>query len=319
MSEQAGPVCPECGTARAADGTPACTCARRASDAHRAGRTAEAAAAEDFDPVRIRPFVEVGDDGDASDVRDAPAAPGDPAAEPADGVGELPSPASLPEVPVTTSAAEPGPHGLGRARRPDGTARQRRGRRTLLTIGLGAAGGAVLTGCLVGGLFWYDGPDRDDSLSGGVRAGLPDEQASETVAPSPATSRAASPTQPATSATASAEPSATGGPPTPTGTTGPTATASGATPTATGGGPTPSSSGGQTPVLRPGDSGPEVVELQLRLRQVGLYGGEADGTYDDEVQSAVRGYQVTRVILGDESGVYGPRTRAALESETSEP
>ncbi|WP_179202856.1 peptidoglycan-binding domain-containing protein [Streptomyces griseiscabiei] len=71
--------------------------------------------------------------------------------------------------------------------------------------------------------------------------------------------------------------------------------------------------------LRLGDDDPEVTELQLRLAQTGVYTGDADGDYDREVQSAVRGYQLTRVLLADESGVYGEATRASLESETSEP
>jgi len=308
VSEQAGPVCPECGTARAADGTPACGCARRASDAHRAVRTAEAAAAEDFDPVRIRPFVEVGDDEPPASED----AQSDPADELTGAAGELPALQSSPTVLAPTGPDEPD-------RDPADSARGRRRRRTLTAAGLGAAGVVVLTGCLVGGLFWYDGPERDDSLSGGVRAGLPDEQASVTGSLSPSTSLSASPTQPSPSVTVSAGASDTAGPATPTGSTAPTRTASGAAPTATGGGPTPSSSGGQAPVLRRGDKGPEVTELQLRLNQVGFYSGEADGTYDSEVESAVRGYQVTRVVFDDESGVYGPRTRAALESETSEP
>jgi peptidoglycan hydrolase-like protein with peptidoglycan-binding domain len=62
-----------------------------------------------------------------------------------------------------------------------------------------------------------------------------------------------------------------------------------------------------------------VVELQLRLHQVGLYGQDADGVYDGDVQSAVRSYQFTRLIVQDESGVYGRATRASLESETTKP
>ncbi|WP_346779868.1 peptidoglycan-binding domain-containing protein [Streptomyces sp. S3(2020)] len=62
-----------------------------------------------------------------------------------------------------------------------------------------------------------------------------------------------------------------------------------------------------------------MIELQLRLRQAGFLSGEADGTYDREVESAVRGYQLTRVVVEDESGVYGPATRTSLEAETSEP
>ncbi|MFE0806438.1 peptidoglycan-binding protein [Streptomyces sp. NPDC058848] len=54
-----GHSCPECGTPREADNTPACACGTRASDALRDARTAQAAAAEDFDPLRIRPYVEL--------------------------------------------------------------------------------------------------------------------------------------------------------------------------------------------------------------------------------------------------------------------
>ncbi|SNX65879.1 putative peptidoglycan binding protein [Streptomyces sp. TLI_55] len=307
MSEQAGPVCPECGTARAADGTPACGCARRASDAHRAVRTAEAAAAEDFDPVRIRPFVEVGGEGPPA----SKGAESDPAGELTGVAGELTSPATTIEpdrAPDRAPDVEPAD-----------PARRRRRRRTLMAAGLGATGVVVLTGCLVGGLFWYDSPERDDSLSGGVRAGLPDEQPSATAPLSPSASPSATSTQPSASATVSAGASDSVDPATPTGSTAPTRTASGAAPTATGGAATPSSSGGQAPVLRPGDKGPEVTELQLRLSQVGFYSGDADGTYNSQVESAVRGYQFTRVVVDDEPGVYGPETRADLESETSEP
>ncbi|MFE0799088.1 peptidoglycan-binding protein [Streptomyces sp. NPDC058812] len=60
-----GHSCPECGTPREADNTPACACGSRASDALRDVRTAQAAAAEDFDPLRIRPYVEL--DGSAGE------------------------------------------------------------------------------------------------------------------------------------------------------------------------------------------------------------------------------------------------------------
>ncbi|NUR43554.1 MAG: peptidoglycan-binding protein, partial [Streptomyces sp.] len=298
----------ECGTARAADGTPACPCARRASDAHRAERSAAAAAAEDFDPVRIRPFVEVGTPT-ASPETPVAANEGDPTAEPADGARELPSPPLAPDDPA------PAP----RHPAPDDTARQRRRRRALLTAGWGGATAAVLTGCVVGGLYWYDGPDRAGSLPGGVRASLPDPPTSDDRPSSSAGPPTTSPPRPPASVDGSADASTPASPATPSDTVAPTRTASGAAPTATGGAPTPSSSVGQAPVLRPGDQGPEVVELQLRLRQAGFYSGDADGTYDSQVESAVRGYQVTRVVVEDESGVYGPQTRAALEAETSQP
>ncbi|WP_046509336.1 peptidoglycan-binding domain-containing protein, partial [Streptomyces odonnellii] len=68
--------------------------------------------------------------------------------------------------------------------------------------------------------------------------------------------------------------------------------------------------------LGPGDSGPEVVELQHRLEEVRLFYGQADGQYDDRVERGVRIYQSYRGIEGDPEGVYGPNTRRALEAET---
>lgn len=62
-------------------------------------------------------------------------------------------------------------------------------------------------------------------------------------------------------------------------------------------------------MLREGDSGPEVEELQRRLRQIqGIYpGGEVDGRYDAEVTEAVARYQQWYGVRGDEEGVYGRR------------
>ena len=75
------------------------------------------------------------------------------------------------------------------------------------------------------------------------------------------------------------------------------------------------------PVLRNGDSGPEVVELQKRLRQVPFiyFLGSTDGKYDDDVENAVRTYQDDYDVKGDPAGVYGPNTRKSLESRTDEP
>ncbi|UNO42308.1 peptidoglycan-binding domain-containing protein [Streptomyces sp. MST-110588] len=72
-------------------------------------------------------------------------------------------------------------------------------------------------------------------------------------------------------------------------------------------------------VLREGASGPEVVELQDRLRQVGGYAGPADGRYDADVREAVAAYQRAYQVRGDPEGVYGPWTRRSLESRTDEP
>ncbi|MFH8937486.1 peptidoglycan-binding protein [Streptomyces griseosporeus] len=73
------------------------------------------------------------------------------------------------------------------------------------------------------------------------------------------------------------------------------------------------------PVLRRGDRGPEVVELQLRLRQLYLYNGDANGNFNGQVEDALRNYQWARGVRSDELGVYGPETRRMLESETREP
>ncbi|MDQ0905524.1 hypothetical protein QFZ22_001509 [Streptomyces canus] len=301
MSEPRVLVCPECAAPRAADGTPSCTCAHRASEAHIESRTAEAAAAEDFDPVRIRPFVEVGE-------------------EPADPAGE-PEPAGLTgdlgEVTEAATDAEQEPVRQPPMEPPTGGAPDRRKRRTVIVAGAGAAAAVLVTGGFVGGFFTYDGPSRNDSVVGGVRAGVPESQPSSSspsvTASSPTATSKQSSRPPSSSPSAEAGDSAS-----PTGTATPTGIPSSAAATATVA-PGPTVSSGRPPVLSLGDQGPEVVELQLRLRQVGIYDGEADGDFDQQVQRAVRTYQVTRFVLQDGAGVYGKATRASLESETSEP
>ncbi|MFE9498390.1 peptidoglycan-binding protein [Streptomyces albogriseolus] len=72
-------------------------------------------------------------------------------------------------------------------------------------------------------------------------------------------------------------------------------------------------------MLRLGDEGPEVTELQLRLKQLNLYGDQVTGVFTRPVQDAVRNYQWARGIVSDDLGVYGPATRASLEAETSQP
>ncbi len=73
MNEAKGHICPQCGAPRAADGSPSCTCTQQVADALRDTRSAEAAAAEDFDPLRIRPYVEL--DGEAGPSVGTPGAP----------------------------------------------------------------------------------------------------------------------------------------------------------------------------------------------------------------------------------------------------
>ncbi|WP_449352979.1 peptidoglycan-binding domain-containing protein [Streptomyces shaanxiensis] len=86
--------------------------------------------------------------------------------------------------------------------------------------------------------------------------------------------------------------------------------------------PTPTASGATDPdgpgTLREGDSGPEVRDLQERLRHIpNVYDdGSTDGTYDATLTAAVARFQLWYGIRGDEDGVYGDDTRRDLESRT---
>lgn len=73
-----------------------------------------------------------------------------------------------------------------------------------------------------------------------------------------------------------------------------------------------------TGVLRIGDSGHGVYELQVRLLQIphAYPGGAIDGRFDTEVQQAVARFQERYGIRGDETGVYGDNTRHALMLRT---
>lgn len=48
------------------------------------------------------------------------------------------------------------------------------------------------------------------------------------------------------------------------------------------------------PILKPGDVGPKVRELQARLRQIAWYSGKVTNTYGKSTTKAVRGFQVKR-------------------------
>ncbi|MFF7737114.1 peptidoglycan-binding protein [Streptomyces sp. NPDC007984] len=71
--------------------------------------------------------------------------------------------------------------------------------------------------------------------------------------------------------------------------------------------------------LREGATGPEVTELQQRLLDIpDVYrDGSTSGSYDPTLTAAVARFQLWYGIRGDETGVYGNDTRAALESRTS--
>lgn len=300
-----GHVCPACGTPRAADGRagPGCDCAQRASDAVRAERQAEIAAAEDFDPLRIRPYVTL-------------QGMEEPAGEPETGVGAETVPLSLP-VPVMPGPAVP-KSVPEPATEPDPVAPRRR--RPFAGLIVGAAAVTVAgTAAFAGGLF--SGEDKRDSAIPDTETSAPSLSAvpdapssspSRSVSPSasasPSRSPSATPSSSRTAPSSSRPPRPSAPPPSTTRATG---TVSQEPPERT-----------ERPAavtLRRGDSGPEVAELQRRLAEVWAYGGPEDGQYSQSVEDSVRWYQWNRYVEGDPEGVYGPNTRRALESETSEP
>ncbi|MFF3501330.1 peptidoglycan-binding protein [Streptomyces sp. NPDC003247] len=70
--------------------------------------------------------------------------------------------------------------------------------------------------------------------------------------------------------------------------------------------------------LREGDTGPEVTDLQQRLRRIpNVYDdGPTDGRYGTVLTEAVARFQLWYGVRGDETGVYGDDTRRDLESRT---
>ncbi|MGW3120874.1 peptidoglycan-binding domain-containing protein [Streptomyces sp. NPDC001107] len=318
MTDPKGHQCPECGAPRGADNTPSCGCTQRASDALRDARTAEQAAAEDFDPLRIRPYVEL--EGVASEPAAAPAMPAVEATMPLRAVGaEVPSTSDLR---LFEGAGTEGAEGAEGTEDPYDTAGRARRRRRTVVLGVGGAVVAVMTAAgMASGLFSYEPPTRDKALPDDVRASVPDvSPSSESASPSrSATSVRPAPPAPVVSASPSLSPSpsATSASPSPSRSPEPTRTP----PTATASGSIGATDSRQTapPVLRRGSEGPEVTELELRLTQLGLYTRKPSGHYDEGVEDAVSRYQWARGIQGDELGVYGLETRARLESETSQP
>ncbi|MFD9500638.1 peptidoglycan-binding protein [Streptomyces sp. NPDC060035] len=335
-----GHICPECGgeqSARPGPGAGAepgstrpCACGARTAqlpgEEFRAARSAEMAAAEDFDPLRIRPYVTLSSN-DASEHGTPAAATTMPlfmggavggAAGPAAGgaasgtaggaAGPLPDAEPADETHRRTAAtyAGSGPEPV-----------QPRRRRPFAVLAVGAAVVAVVgTAAFAGGLF-----DRDDSREEAlpeVTTSVPDasdgpaESVSESpsASPSPTPSRSAS-ASPSPSTSASKSPSAS-----------PSATAPAT--------PSPSASATQSPkassappvqiagpTLRPGDEGPEVAELQRRLQEIWVYREPDDGDYSDRVERAVREFQSWVSVQNDPPGVYGPETRRALEAQTT--
>ncbi|WP_030415279.1 peptidoglycan-binding domain-containing protein [Streptomyces sp. NRRL S-1448] len=309
-------TCPHCSAPVRSNGRPTCLCA--------------AADADDFDPLRVRPYVSLPEETPPDGTRIADGQPGrDPSRSrpPAASASEPLVPrARRPAGPTSRtyrSAPEapppPGPPSpaLPPAARPPH-------RRRALPAALVAAGAAVAaTAVLI----------STDALSGGNqdRTAPPDRG---TVAPTaafptgsaPSATRNGTPAppsphrSPSSGATGIGPPKATvrlsrtAAPPAP-----PAPTRASGSVTDSPGGDDPSTAPTGPIVLREGSSGPEVTELQERLRQLARYPDAADGRYDADVRDAVSRYQRAYRVTGDPDGVYGPRTRQSLEARTREP
>ncbi|MFI5755579.1 peptidoglycan-binding protein [Streptomyces sp. NPDC051569] len=315
-----GQLCPECDTPRAAEGQPGCFCAGRAARAAQAGRTAEIAASEDFDPLRIRPYVTLDEAGREAPVTFRTAGPL-PALAPEAG------PAGQPSAEPRVSVRAAGPL------RPEPAPARRK---SLRAVAIGAATVAVI-GTAAFGASLFPGSDQQDmALPDEGHTGMPEGNLLE-----PDASLVTSSAAPSASPFVSTAPTATGASGAPPGSTPaasttsnstapteagtPASPAPGATAPARPGDPAVPPRAPAAPVLAPvqggsplsrGDSGAEVVTLQNRLAEMRLFHGRADGRYDERVEIAVRVYQTYRRVDGDAKGVYGPHTRRALESET---
>ncbi|MFE4666731.1 peptidoglycan-binding protein [Streptomyces sp. NPDC056716] len=330
MVDTEGHRCPECGAPREPDDTPSCACGRRASDALRDARTAEQAAAEDFDPLRIRPYIDL-DGARSEDPAEAP--PGDPDATMTlrAVAAPVPVPAHVEAFEGRSGPALTAPTAVAVAGSGGETVRPRR--RKAVLIAVGGVVVTVLAGAgFAGGLFSYDKPSRDTAMPDDIREAVPDASttapsatpgavaesaapasASPSAATSPSPSSSPSPS-PSASGTASASASASGTP-----SAGPGRTTTAPTPPASPEGEPRQGGGGSGVVLERGDEGPEVVELQLRLAELNLFVGRTDGRFGRDLESAVSTYQWARGVRAEEWGVYDSATRVALEGETAEP
>ncbi|MEU2598981.1 peptidoglycan-binding protein [Streptomyces hirsutus] len=210
-----------------------------------------------------------------------------------------------------------------------------RRRRTTLVVAAGAVVAVIGAAGWAGGLFAHETPSRDGALPEDVRASVLNAP-SDAPSAAPATSVSGSP-EASAPASASAPPSGSASPsasPSASESESEAETEAGASaapsdaaepsaaPTATAPADVPEEAEevdeGTTagPTLRRGDRGPEVVDLQQRLSRLYLYNGPANGRFNRRTEDAVRNYQWSRGIRGDELGVYGPETRARLEAET---
>ncbi|WP_328584588.1 peptidoglycan-binding domain-containing protein [Streptomyces sp. NBC_00370] len=333
--------CPRCFAPAREDGRPDCACAIPAETA--AESTAEDDHVETLDMLHTRPYVSLhnaqtpGDTAAPRIARDedvaaltagGPEAPGEPEAVAAGSAAPAAETEPLPPVPPSTPDFVAADDESDPAT-PSGTGR----RKTALLV----AGAVVVVAAAVaigaGVLGGSGGSGTSDAAaapnSQGAAAGSASAEPSATDGPtsagpsddpsrSPGASADGSVKDKAKDIAASAAAAIAGSPDA-------SGAAAGSSASADDGGPRPagpsqSTSPSGPPVLREGDTGPEVVELQKRMGQLLLqYVGMPDGTYDAGVERAVARYQDSHHITGDPSGVYGAATRADLESRTKEP
>ncbi|MFI6872529.1 peptidoglycan-binding protein [Streptomyces sp. NPDC050400] len=244
---------------------------------------------EGFGPLRVRPYVTLPEPS-----QPAPPRPADPYAHP-----PQPLPPEEPRGDEPDDFAEPD-------------------RRKAPVLLLAAVAGVLSVAALVTVLVSSGGGDHPATTADEA----PAASATRTLASAPRTPTPSAPTARATSA--SPTPTASGTPSpsaTPTRSPSPTPTPTTPTPTTRTTTPSPTTtrpvSPTNTAVLRRGDRGPEVAELQSRLRRLNLYPGEPNGNFNGPTEYAVRTYQISRGITSDTPGTYGPSTRESLERETS--
>ncbi|WP_418956840.1 peptidoglycan-binding domain-containing protein [Streptomyces tritici] len=228
------------------------------------------------------------------------------AAGPGPGPGEEPAELTMPLLLDRSAfAAEPEEERGGR----------RRGALVALVAALAVAGTAAFAAGVLGGEERVDRAAPDATASSSTASAVseaPSPSASESATASESASPSAS-TSPTESASPTASPSRTA-----------SARAAAPRPSASAPAPSRSASASATeepesaggPTLRRGDSGPEVSELQRRLKEIWAYRGPDNGYYGDRVEQAVADFQSSMDIHEDPRGVYGPTTREALEAVT---
>ncbi|MFF2851455.1 peptidoglycan-binding protein [Streptomyces sp. NPDC058001] len=209
------------------------------------------------------------------------------------------------------------------AQPPESPGPRSRRRRLALVAASGATVAVVGAAAFASGLFSYEKPRHEDTALPDTPRSAPDTAEPEPSSPS-ASARSsapapANPSPPAPSGTRSGSPSSSPSSSPSPNSSAPSTPSSPAPSTAKAGGstaPQPPAPPAPDETLRRGDEGPEVQRLQERLRQLRLYSGRMNGVYSSRVEEAVARYQWARGI-DEESGVYGPKTRRSLESETS--